>query len=56
MKTLIWLGMLAGATAGGYVPVLFGGSLLSLGSIIGNTVGGVLGVMAGYRLARHFDL
>jgi hypothetical protein len=56
VKTLIWIGMLVGATAGGYVPVLFGGQLLSLSSIVGNTVGGALGVFAGYKLAQRLGL
>ena len=48
--------MFIGATAGGYVPVLFGSSLFSVASIVGNTLGGALGVVVGYKVGRAFDL
>ncbi len=34
-KSLIILGMIIGSIIGGYVPVLFGSSLLSYSSLIG---------------------
>ena len=56
MKTLIWIGMFAGGIAGGYVPVLFGASLMSAASLLGNTIGGGLGIALGYQIARYYDL
>ena len=56
MKTLIWIGMFVGGIAGGYVPVLFGASLLSAASVLCNIAGGALGIAAGYRIARAYDL
>ena len=56
MKTFIWLGLLVGGIAGGYVPVLFGSSLFSMASLLGNTVGSVVGILVGYKIAQHTGL
>lgn len=52
MKTLVIFGMLAGSTVGSYVPMIWGGDLLSVSSIMFGGVGGLLGIWAGYRLAQ----
>ncbi len=51
-KALIWIGLFAGSTAGGYAPTLFGVGLFSLWSVVGSIVGGVAGIVAGYKLAQ----
>jgi hypothetical protein len=51
-KKLIWIGLIVGSTAGGYVPTLFGVGLFSLWSVVGSTVGGVAGIVAGYKLGQ----
>lgn len=43
-KQLIWLGLFVGPTAGGFVPLLWGGSVLSLSSVFLSAAGGVLGI------------
>jgi hypothetical protein len=47
-KTLIWIGLTLGSIAGGYLPALWGGDLLSFSSVILSTVGGILGIWPGY--------
>ncbi|QQR83978.1 hypothetical protein IPJ72_02155 [Candidatus Peregrinibacteria bacterium] len=49
-KSLIWLGIFIGSTAGAYAPALWGGSLLSGSSILFSTLGAFVGIWAGYRL------
>ncbi len=51
-KSLIWVGAFVGGAIGGYIPVLFGASYLSISSIIFSTMGGVIGIWAGYELAQ----
>ncbi len=52
-KLLIGIGMFAGSTLGGYIPALWGGSLLSLTSILFGVIGGVIGIWLGYRLSKY---
>lgn len=52
MKTLVIFGMLVGSTVGSYVPMVWGGSLLSVSSILFGAIGGILGIWAGYKLAQ----
>ena len=49
-KTLIWIGMIVGSAIGGYLPLLWGGDLLSFSSLILSTLGGIGGIWLGYRL------
>ena len=51
-KTLIWIGLTLGSIAGGYVPVLWGGDLLSFSSVTLSTVGGILGIWLAYRFGE----
>ena len=51
-KQLIWLGMIVGSTAGSFVPLLWGGSALSLSSVFLSAAGGVLGIWFGYRISN----
>jgi len=45
-------GLFLGSTIGGYLPVFFGASFISISSIIGSTVGGVIGIYVGYKLSQ----
>lgn len=51
-KSVIWTGMVIGSAIGGYVPVLWGGSVFSLTSVFLTAVGGVAGIWAGFKLSR----
>ena len=51
-KHLIMFGMVVGSMIGGYVPVLWGGSLISFSSIILTAVGGLAGIWVGYKLGN----
>ena len=53
-KTLIWIGVFIGGAIGGYIPALWGASLLSFSSIIGNTIGGFVGIWAGWKISQMF--
>jgi hypothetical protein len=52
-KLLIGMGAFLGSTLGSYFPVLWGGSLFTLGSVLFGTVGGIAGVIVGYRLSKY---
>ena len=51
-RPLIWIGMFIGSTAGGFVPMLWGDSMLSISSIIFSTIGGVAGIILGFKLSH----
>ncbi len=50
-KTIIWGGMIIGATIGGYLPLLWGGDLLSFSAIFFSGVGGIAGIWIAYRIS-----
>lgn len=50
--SFIYFFALVGSTVGGFVPALWGGSLMSLSSILFGVVGGVVGVYMGARLSN----
>jgi hypothetical protein len=56
VKKIIWLFVLIGSSAGGYVPTLFGAGFMSLSSLLGGVLGGAVGVAAGYGLGRRLGL
>ena len=51
-KTLIWIGVFVGSTAGSFIPTLWGDNAFSFSSVIGSTIGGLLGVWGGYKLSH----
>ncbi|HTK33642.1 MAG TPA: hypothetical protein VL335_03835 [Candidatus Paceibacterota bacterium] len=51
-KTLIWIGVFIGSTAGSFLPMLWGDSALSFSSIIWSTIGGLLGIWGGFKLSQ----
>jgi hypothetical protein len=50
-RSAVWLCAVAGLTAGGLAPVLWGGSALGLASLLCGLIGGVAGVFLGARLS-----
>ncbi|MCX6762694.1 MAG: hypothetical protein NT093_02845 [Candidatus Moranbacteria bacterium] len=55
-KTFIMTGMIVGSLAGGYAPVLWGGSIFSFSSIIFSAIGAFAGIWAGFKIAQRLDL
>ena len=53
LKTLVIIGAIAGSYAGSCVPLLWGGSLLSMSSIFFGAIGGLAGIFAVYKLAGN---
>jgi hypothetical protein len=51
-KTIIMIGMVIGTYAGSCIPLLWGGSLLSISSILFGGVGGFVGIYVAYKLSR----
>ena len=44
-RAIIYLGLLIGSTVGGYLPVMWGGSLFSYTSVITSAIGATVGVI-----------
>ena len=44
--------MTLGSIAGGYLPALWGGDLISFSSVLLSTVGGILGIWLGYTFGE----
>lgn len=55
-KIIIGSGAFFGSTIGGYIPVLWGGSVFSLSSILLGVVGGLIGIWMGYRISQYLGL
>ena len=52
MKSLVWIGLIVGSTAGGMAPELWGGNVFSGWGVALSTLGGLAGIWAGYKLGR----
>ncbi|MDD2822857.1 MAG: hypothetical protein PHQ59_02125 [Candidatus Daviesbacteria bacterium] len=50
-KFLIFLGMFIGSSLGGYLPVLFGGDMISYISVLTSGIGAIIGIFIGYKLS-----
>lgn len=50
-KKLIWIFMSVGLILGGFIPMLWGESELSMSSLIFSTIGGFLGIWFGYKIS-----
>ena len=48
------LGLFLGSTIGGYLPVLFGASVLSSTSLIFSAVGGIAGIYLTYKISANW--
>lgn len=51
MRARIWLGVLIGSSIGGFIPVLWGGDLVSVSAVLLSGLGAVVGVWLGYKTA-----
>lgn len=51
-KTILWGGMLIGATIGGYLPLFWGGDMLSFSAIVLSGIGGLAGIWIAYKISR----
>jgi hypothetical protein len=51
---LIFFFLFVGSTVGGYLPLLWGGSILSLSSVLWGAVGGGIGIYIGYTIGQRF--
>ena len=56
MKKLTMFGAIIGSCAGSYIPVLWGGSLLSMSSLLLAAIGGFAGIWIGYKIAVGMDI
>jgi hypothetical protein len=56
IRLIIGFGMFVGSTIGSAVPLIWGGSLLSLTSIALSMIGGGIGIWLGYRLCRSLGV
>jgi len=54
-KKLVFLFLFIGSALGGYLPLLWGGSVLSLSSVLWSAAGGLLGIYIGYTLGQRLD-
>jgi hypothetical protein len=54
-KSAIWICVFIGSIIGGYIPVLFGQSFLSMWSLIGNGIGGLLGIWIGFKIGERIN-
>jgi hypothetical protein len=51
-KSLIWIAMTVGSTAGGFVPILWGGEVISFAAMLLSAIGGFAGIWFGYRFGE----
>ena len=56
MKTLVFLGMIAGSYAGSFIPLIWGGSAFSISSIMLGGAGGIFGIWVGFRVAQRIGV
>jgi hypothetical protein len=49
-RRVVWLFVGAGMTAGGFLPVVWGGSALGMASLVFGTLGGVAGLWLALKL------
>ena len=53
-KTIIWICVGIFGTIGGFIPLMWGDSLLSFGGLLGNGIGGLFGIWVGYKINQQF--
>ena len=54
-KKLIFFFLFVGSTLGGYLPLLWGDSVLSVSSVIFSGLGGLLGVYVGFKIGQQIE-
>lgn len=53
-KALIWIGMAVGSTLGGFIPNLWGTSVLSLAGFVCSGIGALFGIWIAYKVANSY--
>ena len=53
MKKTVLFAMILGSVAGGYIPLLWGGSVFSAASVLIAAVGGFAGIWIGYKIGSR---
>jgi hypothetical protein len=51
-RKLTWVGLFIGSTLGNMVPLLWGGSAISMSGFLFSTIGGIAGIWVGYRFGQ----
>jgi hypothetical protein len=54
MKKIVMTGMAIGSFAGSYIPLIWGGSVLSMSSLLFGALGGFIGIWAGYQIGKNW--
>jgi hypothetical protein len=49
-KRSMYIGMFVGSTIGGFAPILWHGSLISISAVVLSGIGGLAGIWAAHRL------
>jgi hypothetical protein len=52
-KQMIWIGLFVGSTIGSFLPLIWGGSELSMSGVLLGAVGGILGIWAGLKISQQ---
>jgi len=52
-RMIIYIGMFIGSSIGSVLPVIWGGSMLSLSSVMLSAVGGIVGVIISFEVIRR---
>lgn len=55
-KTFIMTGLILGSIAGGYLPMLWGGSVFSFSSLFLSGAGALVGIWLGFKIAQRLDI
>ena len=53
-KGWVWTGATVGSTVGGFVPMLWHASYISISGMLMSIVGGLVGIWAGWKIGRNF--
>jgi len=51
-RAFVWIGIFVGSTIGSFVPLLWGGDLISYSSIIFSGIGALAGIWLAYKLSH----
>jgi len=51
-KKFVWTGLFFGSGIGGFVPLMWGGEMLSLWGVATTAAGGIAGMWLGYRISQ----
>lgn len=51
-RKIMWLFLFIGSTAGSFIPLLWGGSALSLSSVLCTGLGGFIGIWIGFKMTQ----